>query len=251
MGTYIGVRLLHALIVLALVTVLVFVIAQLIPGDAIMATMAGSVDLSDPAVVAKVRQQFGLHRPILGQFAVWLAHFVRGDWGTSIGTGEKLLDMFLRRLPVTLELFLGASLWSLAIGIPTGVGALKRNSAIDMLLTACSIIDVSIPSFWPSAMPSPSRCWCMGSRPRAIAVPGRPSCSRSSASIPACSVAIRMSSVAASANVSASRERLPARRVASVGKWQADCPRKRAAGLADPFGAGCPDLRRVFRSAGA
>jgi peptide/nickel transport system permease protein len=57
--------------------------------------------------------------------------------------------MFLRRLPVTLELFFGATLWSLAIGIPTGiVGALKRNSALDMFLTAGSILGVSIPSFW-------------------------------------------------------------------------------------------------------
>src|SRR5215831_12176691 len=56
MGTYIGIRLAHALVILAIVVVLVFVIARLIPGDAIMAAMAGSVDLHDPAVVARVRQ---------------------------------------------------------------------------------------------------------------------------------------------------------------------------------------------------
>ncbi len=149
MGRYIGVRLMHALVVLALVTVLVFIIAQLIPGDAIMAAMIGNIDLHDPEVVTRVRHQFGLDRPILVQFAVWLEHFVRGDWGTSIGTGEKVLDMLLRRLPVTLELFFGATLWAVAIGIPVGiVGALKRNSAIDMLLTVGSIVGVSIPAFW-------------------------------------------------------------------------------------------------------
>ena len=63
----------------------------------------------------------------------WLAHFVTGDWGTSIGTGEKVFDMFVRRLPVTLELFVGATIWSIAIGIPAGIiGALKRNSATDV-----------------------------------------------------------------------------------------------------------------------
>jgi peptide/nickel transport system permease protein len=149
MGKYIGIRLAHALVILAIVIVLVFVIARLIPGDAIMAAMAGSVDLHDADVVARVRHQFGLDQPILVQFAVWVEHFVRGDWGTSIGTGEKVLDMFLRRLPITLELFLGASLWSLAIGIPAGmIGALKRNSAIDMLVTAGAIVGVSIPAFW-------------------------------------------------------------------------------------------------------
>jgi peptide/nickel transport system permease protein len=83
------------------------------------------------------------------QFAVWIEQFVRGDWGISIGSGEKVLDMFLRRLPITLELFFGATLWSLAIGIPVGiVGALKRNSTLDVLLTTGTIVGVSIPAFW-------------------------------------------------------------------------------------------------------
>jgi peptide/nickel transport system permease protein len=149
MGRYIGIRLAHALLILALVIVLVFVIARLIPGDAIMAAMAGSVDMHDATVVARVRHQFGLDQPILVQFAVWIEQFVRGDWGNSIGTGEKVLDMFLRRLPITLELFFGATLWSLAIGIPVGiVGALKRNSTLDVLLTTGTIVGVSIPAFW-------------------------------------------------------------------------------------------------------
>jgi len=149
MGKYIGIRLAHALVILAIVIVLVFVIARLIPGDAIMAAMAGSVDLHDATVVARVRHQYGLDQSIPVQFAVWMGHFVRGDWGTSIGTGEDVLDMFLRRLPVTLELFLGASLWSAVIGIPAGIiGALKRNSAADMIVTAGAIVGVSIPAFW-------------------------------------------------------------------------------------------------------
>jgi peptide/nickel transport system permease protein len=149
MGRYIGIRLAHSLLILALVVVIVFVIARLIPGDAIMAAMAGNVDLHDAAVVERVRHQFGLDQPILVQFAVWIEQFARGDWGVSIGTGEKVLDMFLRRLPITLELFFGATLWSLAIGIPVGiVGALKRNSALDVALTTGSIIGVSIPAFW-------------------------------------------------------------------------------------------------------
>jgi peptide/nickel transport system permease protein len=149
MGGYVGIRLLHALAILTIVIALVFIIARLIPGDAIMAAMAGSVDMHDPGIVAQVRHQFGLDEPILIQFAVWIGHFVRGDWGTSFGTGEKVLDMFLRRLPITLELFLGASLWSLAIGIPAGIiGALKRNTAADLFVTTGAIVGVSIPAFW-------------------------------------------------------------------------------------------------------
>ncbi len=129
MGRYILLRLAHALIILAIVTVLVFIIARLLPGDAVMAAMSGSVDMHDPAVVARVRHEFGLDQPLYRQFIVWLGNFVRGDWGTSLGTGQPVLDMFLQRLPITLELFGWATVWSFAIGIPVGiVSAVKRGS---------------------------------------------------------------------------------------------------------------------------
>ena len=149
MGKYIGIRLAHALVILAIVVVLVFVIARIIPGDAIMAAMAGSVDPHDPSVVERVRHQYGLDQLIPVQFAVWLGESLPGDWGTSIGTGQKVLDMFVPRLPVTLELFVGATLWSIAVGIPAGIlGALKRNSAADIAVTTGAIIGVSLPPFW-------------------------------------------------------------------------------------------------------
>jgi peptide/nickel transport system permease protein len=96
MGRFIGIRLLHALIILALVTVLTFVIAQLVPGDGILAAMSTSIDMSDASVVARVRQQYGLDQPIPVQFVDWLSRFVAGDWGTSIGAGEKVREMFMR-----------------------------------------------------------------------------------------------------------------------------------------------------------
>jgi peptide/nickel transport system permease protein len=151
-AAFITIRLLHALVILALVTVLAFVIAQLIPGDAILAAMGASVD-ADAATVARVRAQYGLDQPILVQFGDWLSRFVVGDWGTSIGGGENVYEMFMRRLPPTLELFVGATLWSFAIGIPVGiVGALKRNSAVDIALTTGTMIGVAIPNFWEGIM---------------------------------------------------------------------------------------------------
>jgi peptide/nickel transport system permease protein len=153
MGRYIGVRLVHALVILVLVTMLVFVIAQLIPGDAVMAAMASSVDMSDSEVVARVRHQFGLDQPILLQFGNWFTRYLTGDWGTSIGTGQKVYAMFVQRLPVTLELFLGATAWSFMIGIPAGIiSALKRNSAVDVAVSTGTMIGVSIPSFWEAIM---------------------------------------------------------------------------------------------------
>jgi peptide/nickel transport system permease protein len=153
MGRYIGLRMAHAVVILAIVTVLVFVIAQLMPGDAIMAALAASIDMNDKAVVARIRAQFGLDQPILVQFTDWLGRYLVGDWGTSIGTGQKVYAMFVQRLPVTLELFLGATLWSIAIGIPAGmVGALRRNSATDVTISAATMLGVSIPSFWEAIM---------------------------------------------------------------------------------------------------
>ena len=132
---------------------LVFIIAQLIPGDAVMAAMASSVDMSDSEVVARVRHQFGLDQSILVQFGNWLTRYLTGDWGTSIGTGQKVHAMFVQRLPVTLELFLGATAWSFVIGIPAGIiSALKRNSAVDVAVSTGTMIGVSIPSFWEAIM---------------------------------------------------------------------------------------------------
>jgi len=146
---YISIRLLHATMIVMILAVLVFVIARLIPGDSILAAMAGSVDMSNPAVVEKVRAEYGLNDPIYIQFLQWLSKFVRGDWGVSIGTGEQVRDMFLRRLPVTLELFLFATIWSVAIGVPAGlISALRRQSKLDFVLMTGTILGVSIPSFW-------------------------------------------------------------------------------------------------------
>ncbi len=151
MARYILARLGQACIVLAIVTVLVFVMARLIPGDAIMAQMSGRVGVQDPAVVARVRHEFGLDRPLLEQFLVWLGNFLRGDWGTSLGTGQPVLQMFLQRLPITLELFFWATVWAFAIGIPVGIiSATRRGSGLDMTLTTGALLGVSIPQFWLS-----------------------------------------------------------------------------------------------------
>jgi peptide/nickel transport system permease protein len=96
-----------------------------------------------------LRAKFGLDKPYHEQYIIWLVDFVRGDWGDSLGSGEEILAMFLRRLPITLELFIGATFWSFIIGFPFGViAALRRNSWLDASLTTTSIIGVSIPVFW-------------------------------------------------------------------------------------------------------
>ncbi len=146
---YILMRLLQAVAILAIVTVLVFVIARLIPGDAVMAQMNSSVGAQDPAAIAAIRKQFGFDRPLTAQFLLWLGNFVRGDWGISLATGQPVLAMFLQRLPITLELFAWATFWAFAIGIPVGiVSAVRRGSILDLALTGGALLGVSIPPFW-------------------------------------------------------------------------------------------------------
>lgn len=149
MQRYIIRRILFALLILALVSVLVFFMVRLLPGDPIRAAMQQNVDLTDESIVQEVRAQYGLDKPVPVQYYIWLRDFFKADWGTSLGSGDAVWDMFWRRLPVTLELFFGATFWAFFIGFPLGIySALRRNSILDIIFTTLAIIAVSAPSFW-------------------------------------------------------------------------------------------------------
>ena len=153
MRDYIIRRLIYSLIILALVTVLIFAMVRLLPGDPIRAAMQQNVDLTDESIVQEVRARYGLDKPVEVQFYIWIRDFFRGEWGTSLSSGEPVLTMFLRRLPVTLELFLGATFWAWILGIPIGVfSALKRNSYLDASFTGIAIVGISIPVFWEAIL---------------------------------------------------------------------------------------------------
>jgi len=96
-----------------------------------------------------LRVQFGLDRPVHLQYVQWVGDFFIGNWGISFGSGEPVFDMFLRRLPVTLELFAGYIFWSFLIGFPLGViSAFKRNTFLDAAITSSAIIGISVPVIW-------------------------------------------------------------------------------------------------------
>lgn len=149
MGQYLVRRFLYTLVILAGVSVLVFFMVRLLPGDPIRAAMQQNVDLTDESIVQEVRARYGLDKPVHVQFAIWLRDFFKGDWGISLSSGEPVISMFVRRLPVTMLLFVGATFWAFLFGFPLGViGALKRNSYVDITLTSIAIFGVSIPVFW-------------------------------------------------------------------------------------------------------
>lgn len=149
MRRYILMRIFHSLLLLVGVVVITFIMVRLLPGDPIRAAMQQNVDLSDKNIVEEVRARYGLDRPVHVQFYIWLTDFIKGDWGTSLTSGDKVTSMFWRRLPVTLELFVLATFWAWLLGIPLGIiSALKRNSWLDFFITGGSVVGIAIPVFW-------------------------------------------------------------------------------------------------------
>jgi peptide/nickel transport system permease protein len=149
MRKYIIERLVYTVILLFLVSILIFVMVRLLPGDPVSFAAMANSDLADKTIMAELRARYGLDKPLYTQYVIWLKDFLTGNWGKSLGSGEPVMDMFLSRLPVTLELFVGATFWAWIVGFPVGIiGAIRRNTKLDAFLTTISIIGVSIPAFW-------------------------------------------------------------------------------------------------------
>src|SRR3954447_14929430 len=131
---------------LLLVSVLVFTMQQLLPGDPALA-LAG--EDQDPAVIAYIRAANNLDRPLPVRYALWLEGVLRGDLGQSIRIQRPVLDLIGEKLPVTAELAGLALLIALTIGIPAGVLAATRpGSAVDHSMTVAALCGLSVPNFW-------------------------------------------------------------------------------------------------------
>ena len=146
MTTYILRRLLLMIPVALLVTVGIFIIIRIAPGDPVL-TYAG--EDKDPATIAAVRVQLGLDQPLPVQYAAWLSRAVQGDLGRSFQTKQRVVEAISERLPVTLELGLAALLISITVALLVGtLSAVKRNSAVDLLTTSLTLAGVSFPNFY-------------------------------------------------------------------------------------------------------
>src|SRR5438067_4378437 len=129
-----------------LVTVGIFVIIRIAPGDPVL-TYAG--ENPDPATVAAVRAQPGIDQPLPAQYAAWLSRAVQGDLGRSLQTRQRVVEAIGERLPVTFELGAAAILISVTLALVVGtISAIKRNSAVDLLTTSVTLAGVSFPNFY-------------------------------------------------------------------------------------------------------
>jgi peptide/nickel transport system permease protein len=146
MRTYILKRLIEIVPTILMITLVVFLMMRSIPGDPVVA-MLGDAYTEEDAV--RVRQDYGLDRPIIVQYLIWLGKLVRGDWGTSILSGRPVLEDVLGRLPVTIELIVLSMAVALAIAIPAGIiGAVRQNTWADYTATSVAMVGVSIPEFF-------------------------------------------------------------------------------------------------------
>jgi peptide/nickel transport system permease protein len=143
-------RLLIALPVLLLVSLISASIMQLVPGDP-AAVIAGQ-NATD-AEIAQIREQLGLNRPFAVRLAGWYADLARGDLGQSILLNRPVTQAIAERIPVTLALAGFALLLTVAIGLPCGVvAAVRANTWVDQAVLSFSLIGVSVPNFWLSLM---------------------------------------------------------------------------------------------------
>lgn len=146
MALYIMRRFVAMIPVLLLVSVIVFSLIHLTPGDP-ATSMLG--EEATPQAVAALRAKLGLDQPIPVQYVKWLGSVLRGDLGRSIRSNQPVAEAIAERLPVTVELAILAIAISLLIAIPAGiVAAMRRNSILDAGSTFVALLGVSLPNFF-------------------------------------------------------------------------------------------------------
>lgn len=143
---YILRRLLLLVPMLLGLTIIVFAIARLLPGDPV-ALAAGPN--ATPAVIESVRQEFGLDKSVPAQYWDYLTGLVQGDWGVSIFTRRPVFEDIMTFLPATIELVAAAMIIAICLGIPLGLGAaVMRNGVFDYLTRSISLAGIAMPRFF-------------------------------------------------------------------------------------------------------
>jgi peptide/nickel transport system permease protein len=146
MRIYILRRLLGIVPTVLMITLVVFVMMRSVPGDPVVALLGDAYTEED---AIKARVAYGLDKPILVQYVIWLGRLVQGDWGTSVLSGRPVLKDVLVRLPVTLELIVLSMAVALAIALHASIiGAVRQNTWPDYAATTAAMIGVSIPEFF-------------------------------------------------------------------------------------------------------
>jgi peptide/nickel transport system permease protein len=152
MQAYIARRLLSALFGIFGLSILVFLLLRVAPGDAAVMLLGEDVS-AQPERLRELRERLGLERPIPLQYADWLANVFRGDLGTSLFSGRNITEELANRLPISLELTLMSMALGLLISMPIGIfAAIYPESLADHILRFLSMIGLAVPNFWLGTM---------------------------------------------------------------------------------------------------
>lgn len=146
-------RLLSLVIVLLGMSVVIFSVMRLLPGD-VIDIMMGMQTTPTEEMRAILEHQYGLDQPLPVQYLRWMSCIVRGDLGLSMRTREPIVkDLLRRKLPVTLELTILSVVLSVIIAVPLGIlSAVKTNSVTDFLSRILGMLGLSLPNFWLATM---------------------------------------------------------------------------------------------------
>ena len=145
MGSYVIKRLVGLVPILFGISVLVFTILHLVPGDP-ASIMLGTN--ATPEAIAALRASMGLDQPLITQYLSWLGGLVKGDFGVSVHTGEAILPQILKRFSITLQLTLFAVLIGWSIAITLGIlSAIRVHSKTDIVVRIAALLGISVPNF--------------------------------------------------------------------------------------------------------
>jgi peptide/nickel transport system permease protein len=151
MITYIIRRLLMAIVTLWIVTMVIFLVIRLLPGDPLIIYLGQSAQLGNMSIqeLEHLRVEYGLDKPVPLQYINWISNVFHGDLGTSINYREHVGRLLLERFPITLHLAALALGIGVSLGILLGIAAaIRRGTWIDMLATGFSNIGITVPVFW-------------------------------------------------------------------------------------------------------
>jgi len=150
MLAFIGRRILIAIPTVILISIFVFTLQHLLPGDPIL-VMAG--EERDPAVIEALREKYRMNDPIPVQYLAWAGAALQGDLGISLRTQQPVLELIGGKLPVTIQLAVMALIVAILIGIPAGVlSAYRKGTWIDWLANIVALSGLSVPNFWLGIM---------------------------------------------------------------------------------------------------
>lgn len=150
MLTHILHRVLVAIPTLILISIFIFALQKLLPGDPVLA-LAG--EDRDPETLDRLRELYGFNKPIWMQYLIWGKGVLQGDLGISIRSGIPVTEMIAQKLPVTLQLAAMSMLFAIAIGIPAGIiSAVHKGTKTDYVANVVALSGLSIPNFWLGIM---------------------------------------------------------------------------------------------------